>query len=336
MAGFRPRWRAEPGSPLRYTRLVESEGTSESFSRSEIRRILGVNENRLRAWERIGLAETKETYSFADLVSLTTLQGLSENDIPPKRVRDALHHLRLRLAHVRYPLHELKIIADGRRIAVELPGERMEAITGQMLFDFEADGKRPVTTLEPSLNDLRPDASEESSEFWFQYALELESSGARPEEIIAIYSKVLETKGDAAGAWVNIGTLQYRDGQLENAERSYREALRAYPEYALAHFNLGNICEETGRLEEAAEHYERALEYRRDYADAHYNLALVQERRKRFLSAAKHWQAYLNLDTASPWANVARRKSKHLLQASGSGPGPAGTSLRKPLRDRSD
>lgn len=321
---------------LRYTRLVESEGTSESFSRSEIRRILGVNENRLRAWERIGLAETRGSYSFADLVSLTTLQSLSQNDIPLKRIRDALHHLRLRLEHVRYPLHELKIIADGRRIAVELPGERMEALTGQMLFDFEADGKRPVTTLDPGLNDLRPDAGEENSEFWFQYALELESAGARPEEIIEVYGKVLETNGDAAGAWVNIGTLQYRDGQLENAERSYREALRAYPEYALAHFNLGNICEETKRLEEAAEHYENALQYRRDYADAHYNLALVQERRKRFLSAAKHWQAYLNLDTTSPWANVARRKSRHLLQASGSGPGPVGTSIRKPLRNRPD
>ena len=315
---------------------MESEGTSESFTRSEIRRILGINENRLRSWERIGLTDARETYSFAHLVSLTTLQSLSDNDIPPKRIRDALHHLRLRLAHVRYPLHELKIIADGRRIAVELPGERMEALTGQMLFDFKSDGKRPVTTLEPSLDDLRPDSGEENSEFWFHYALELESSGARPDEIISVYGKVLETNGDAAGAWVNIGTLQYRDGQLENAERSYREALRAYPEYALAHFNLGNICEETERLDEAAEHYEHALKYRRDYADAHYNLALVQERRKRFLSAAKHWQAYLNLDTASPWANVARRKRRHLLQASGSGLGPVGTAIRKPLRNKRD
>ena len=311
---------------------MESVGASETYTRSEIRRILGIDENRLRSWERSGLTETQDSYSFSDLISLRTLQNLRENNTPPKRIREALKQLRLRLADVERPLHELKIVSDGRNIAVELPGEKMEAITGQMLFDFEADKLRSVSTLDPK-SDSELLGNPETGEACFQRALELESSGAPAEEVLEVYEKVLRKDPHAAGAWVNVGTLQYRQGWLERAERSYREALRAYPEYALAHFNLGNVCDELGRLDEAVEHYEAALRCQRNYADAHFNLALVQERRKHFLVAAKHLQAYLNLDSSSPWAKIAGRKRKSLLSAAARGDSSTGGSLRKPSKD---
>ncbi len=319
-------------SLLGYTGAVESAGASETYSRSEIRRILGIDENRLRSWERSGLTETQDRYSFSDLISLRTLQNLRENNTPPRRIREALEQLRLRLADVKHPLHELKIVSDGRNISVELPGEKMEAITGQMLFDFEADKLRSVSTLDPESDAEQP----ETGEAWFQHALELESSGTPAEEVIQAYEKVLRKDPQAAGAWINIGTLQYRQGWLERAEQSYHEALRAYPEYALAHFNLGNVCDDLGRLDEAAEHYEAALRCQRDYADAHFNLALVQERRKHFLVAAKHLQAYLNLDSSSPWSKIARRKRKSLLGAAARGDAAGGESLRKPYKDARD
>ena len=322
--------------PLRYTLSVESARASETYTRAEIRRILGINENSLRSWERVGLTEPRDDYSFADLISLKTLQSLRENQIPAKRIREAMQQLRTRLANVSRPLDELKIVSDGRRIAVELPGEKMEALTGQMLFNFEAERLRPVSTLERKDREQQHGSGAQGEEYWFQYALDLERSGAPPHEIIEIYRKVLDYNPEAAGAWVNIGTLHYRQGLLQLAEKSYKEAIRAYPEYALAHYNLGNVCEETSRLEEAAEHYESALRYRSDYADAHYNLALVHERREQFLDAAKHWQRYLDLDPTSPWATVARRKRQRLLGFAGDDESTPGGSFRKPFMDAND
>lgn len=322
--------------PLRYTLSVESERASDTYTRAEIRRILGINENSLRSWERVGLAEPRDDYSFADLITLKTLQSLRENQIPAKRIREAMQQLRTRLANVSRPLDELKIVSDGRRIAVELPGEKMEALTGQMLFNFEAEQLRSVSTLDRRESQQRPSSGAEGEEYWFQYALELERSGAPPHEIIEIYRKVLDCNPEAAGAWVNIGTLHYRQGLLQLAEQSYKEAIRAYPEYPLAHYNLGNVYEETSRLEDAMEQYEAALRYRSDYADAHYNLALVHERREQYLDAAKHWQRYLELDPASPWATVARRKRERLLGFAEDDESTPGGSFRKPFTDASE
>ena len=95
------------------------------------------------------------------------------------------------------------------------------------------------------------------------------------------------------------------------------------PNYALAHFNLGNVCEEIDRLAEAVNHYKIALRLQSDYADAYYNLALVYERLGEPMRAAKQWQAYLQLDSAGPWAGIARQQLNSLLKITPGGKGPA-------------
>ena len=311
---------------------MESGKASETYARSEIRRILGINENRLRSWERAGLTEARQEYDFSDLISLRTLQNLREQQIPAKRIQEALEHLSRRLSNVSRPLDELKIVSNGGRITVELPGERMEAITGQLVFHFESENLRPVATLELRQGKGESAGAGKGEEYWFHHALDLEQKGAPPGEVVQAYREVLASNPLAAGAWVNIGTLYHREGMLDHAESNYREAVEAYPEYALAHFNLGNVCEETGRLDEAIEHYETALSHQADFADAHYNLASVYERRGHFLSAAKHWRQFLCLDATSPWANVARRKLERLPDADASEKDRAHT-FRKPLQD---
>ncbi len=308
---------------------MEAGGASESYTRAGIRRILGINENRLRAWERVGLTEAKERYSFSDLISLKTLQGLREKQIPTKRIHEALQQLRRRLATVGHPLDELKVVTDGRRIAVELPGGKIEALTGQMLFQFDTESLRPVSTIETQLNAAAHGDRPEEGEALFQHALELETKGAPTPQVIDLYRQVLECNPQAAGALVNLGTLQFQLGQSEMAEEHYRQALLLYPEYALAHYNLGNVCDAAGRLEEAAEHYATALRHCPHYADAHYNLALTEERRLHWSAAAKHWQAYLQLDSTSPWARIARLKFRQLTEPAKVGELPVGGAFRK-------
>ena len=310
---------------------MESGKASECYSRSSIRRILGINENRLRAWERAGLTEVKQNYSFADLISLKTLQGLSAERISAKRIQQALKHLRHRLASVREPLSELKIVLYGRRIAFELPGEKIEALTGQLLLEFDVEQLRQSSVVEIQSSPTRSGEPALDGEELFQRALELENSGAPVPELVGLYRKVLERDPAAAGALVNLGTLQFRQGETAQAEQHYRDALRLYPNYALAHYNLANVCDASGRLEEAVQHYSDALRYCPDYADAHYNLALVEERLQRSAEAARHWSAYLQFDSSSPWAKIARLKLRQLREPGKGGPQPVGTAFRKPF-----
>lgn len=327
---------ASTAIPLGYTRSVESGKASERYSRSGIRRILGINENRLRSWERAGLTEAKDSYSFSDLISLRTLQGLRKEQISTKRIQEALKQLRHRLATDAHPLSELKIVSYGRRIALELPGEKIEAMTGQLLLKFDVERLRQASVVEMQSAENYSLAPAPDGEALFQRALELENNGAPAPEVVELYRKVIECDPAAAGAMVNLGTLQFRQGETDQAEQHYRNALRIHPDYALAHYNLANICDASGRLEEAAQHYSDALRCRPDYADAHYNLALVEERLERSAEAAKHWDAYLQFDSSSPWAKIARAKLQQLRRPLNTGSRPVGTSFRKPLSGSQD
>ena len=315
---------------------MESGRASEAYTRPEIRRILGIRENSLRSWERAGLAEAKTSYSFADLISLKTLKSLRSARIPTRKIRDAMQQLRLRLANVSSPLDELKIVSDGRRIAVELPGERMEALTGQMLFDFDAKSLKSAATLEFGRHGPTELSDKDQCDSWFRLAREMEESGVAPGEIIDVYRKVVDLNPLAAGAWVNMGSLHYRQHLLGMAEHCYNQALKAYPEYALAHFNLGNVFEDTDRLDEASQHYRNALRLKPDYGDAHFNLALVEERRERFPEAIEHWQNYLELDSSSTWAIIARRNCERLIQSGGNREGNVGRPPAPPVRPTRD
>jgi tetratricopeptide (TPR) repeat protein len=285
----------------------------QNFSRDDVRRILKISETRLRSWERGGFLKTRREFTFADLIELKTLQKLRQSRIPAQRIRRALTSLAKKLHGVERPLTELKILSDGRTIAVDLGDGRMEALTGQLLIDFETEVLQRITELKRR-DTVSPAVRERESEQWFQTGLQLEESGAPLQEALAAYEKSLALNPNAAGACINLGTLHYQLRNLTEAERRYRQALEIDPEYPLAHFNLANIYDEQGRLEEAQAHYQVALRLRPDYADAHYNLALLYEKIGEPMRAVKHWRAYLKADPASPWAGVARQQLDNLLR----------------------
>ncbi|MBI3697150.1 MAG: tetratricopeptide repeat protein, partial [Acidobacteria bacterium] len=210
--------------------------TKQAYSRDDVRRILNLTAARLRSWERIGLVEPRQEFSFADLIALKTLQKLRENRIPPDRIRRALSSLSKKLAGVQRPLHELKIISDGKKIEVDLGDGKMEALTGQLLFDFETSTLHTVTELKQREKQSR-EVQERESEHWFQTGLQLEESGAPPQEALHAYQRSLELNPNAAGACVNMGTIYYQAQNLAEAERCYRRSLEIDPDYPLAHFN---------------------------------------------------------------------------------------------------
>ncbi len=284
----------------------------EQYTRADVRRKFGVTERQLQSWERQELLTAAKTYSFSELVAIQTLIKLRENHIAPRRIGEALAALRRKLDWVKEPLSELRIVCDGKRIAVHLPGEKMEPVSGQILFDFDAAGLANVKSLpekKRGANRLR------ESEAWFQKGLDLEETGAPVEAAVDAYRKALELNPEAAGALVNLGTICYRQHKFAEAETYYRDAVAADPEYPLAQFNLGNLYDEQGQVGEAFVHYRRALQLNPGYADAHFNVALLCERTGDSLKAVHHWKTYLKLDNSGQWAEIARRQLARLREA---------------------
>jgi tetratricopeptide (TPR) repeat protein len=284
----------------------------EAYSRAYVRRHFRISERQLKSWEREELIPPSDTYSFSDLLAIQTLLKLRKGRIRSRQVAAALASLRQKLNGVQQPLSELRIVSDGRRIAVHVAGQKMEALSGQILLDFDAGSVAQIA----SFPAKKPPASRlREAEAWFQKGLELEETGAPVEQAIEAYQKVLELNAEAAGALVNLGTIYYRMRKLPEAETYYREAIDADPNYPLANFNLGNLYDEQGRLDEAFKYYRRTLELSPNYADAHFNLALLSERIGDNLKAVHHWKAYLKLDGSGQWADIAKRQLERLRQA---------------------
>jgi tetratricopeptide (TPR) repeat protein len=278
--------------------------------------MLAISGQQLRGWQRKGFIPQDDAFSFSDLIALRALQKLRENRIPSKQIGRALVSLKQKLSDVEWPLSELKIVSNGRSIAVQLAGQKMCAITGQMLFDFDTAEIAAVRAFPQSAKTPggrhQKLADERQAEMWFQRGLELEEAGAPPVEALEAYKMAVELNSNAAGALVNLGTIHYHLHKFKEAVDYYQRAIEVDPRYPLAHFNMGNLCDEQGHTEDAFKHYETALKLNPDYADAHYNVALLCEQTGDFLKATKHWKAYLKVDGSSAWANIARKQLEKL------------------------
>lgn len=297
---------------------VSDPAPKRTYSREEVCRLLGVKEQVLAGWESHGFVQPLDPYQFQDLVALKTLRQLRSRRLRPERIRLILDSLREKLAHVRDPLSELKIFTDGRRLAVQVDGRRMEPLSGQLLLDFDQaeirrllqfPGKRAEQTLAETLA-----ARQREAEKWFERAVELEQTGGPSDHIITAYQKAIEFNPDAPGPHANLGTVYFHLKKWGDAEAEYRKAIELQPGYALAHFNLGNLHDELNQWAAALESYKKALELQPDYADAHYNIALLYQGRGDVLQAVRHWRSYLKIDPTGYWAGIARRELTRLRQ----------------------
>ena len=276
--------------------------------------MLGISERQLRGWERQRLIPTAESFSFSDLIAVRTLRKLRDNRISSKQIGHAVQSLREKFSEVEHPLSELKISPDGRTVAVQIAGQKMEAVSGQMLLNFDSEAATAVRTWpDKKLSDER--LREKQAELHFQRGLACEETGAPIEQAIEAYRAAIDLNPCATGALVNLGTIYYRMRGFGEAESYYKRAIAVDSGYALAHFNLGNLYDETGQLRNAHEYYELALRIHSNYADAHFNMALLCEKTGDAMKAVRHWKAYLRLDSSSSWAEIARRQLDKLKDA---------------------
>ncbi len=307
-----------------------------SYTRKEVCRLLKLENRQLKSWERQQLIPELEHYRFSDLLALKRLARLRSENAHPRRIRKALDSLREFLRETPQAEEDVQVYKDGRQVRIQIGKQKLEAGSGQLLFDFAEEELNKLLHLPSSFKSSAAIAQrlrqKLEADRWFEHGLELEQTGAPYEQIIEAYQKAAELDPRSAGARVNLGTVFFNGHAWADAETQYKEALAIDADYALPHFNLGNLYDERGDSASALHHYCEAIRIYPAYADAHYNLALLNQSLGDVMSAVKHWRAYLKLDGASTWAQIARRELAKLESATvvpGKRPMPAKLQLVK-------
>lgn len=116
------------------------------------------------------------------------------------------------------------------------------------------------------------------------------------EEAQAAFSKAVtfNRKLSTPSAWPphDLGYLQLRLQQFEQAEQSLREALKYDPNFAEAHYHLGRALENQGRNDAAIEEYKSAAALDVKLATPLYSLGLLYRRSGRDAEAASALAEY--------------------------------------------
>jgi tetratricopeptide (TPR) repeat protein len=280
------------------------------YCREDVLRILRLPVKQLASWEKAGLIASSEHYSFDEMVKLRKLRDLSATRISVKSIQRSVDAMQ-KVSGMANPLLESAAVRQGSRVAFRQFGALVDPMTRQMAFDFELKPCAGMVVVRR--HGQEPIHAAAEMQEMFLRAVRLEEIPDRLEEAKGVYETILELHAGHAAAAINLGTIHYNEKDFAGAERLYRLATEADPEYALAFFDLGNVLDEQQRLDEAIVAYERALTLVPQYADAHYNLALAYERLKEPRKALRHWTSYTRLDPTGPWASHARGQAKKIL-----------------------
>ncbi|MCP3024708.1 tetratricopeptide repeat protein [Cupriavidus basilensis] len=229
-------------------------------------------------------------FSFQDMVLLRTANSLHDARIPTRLIVRALARVKASRG-AGQPLTGVRIRAMGNEVATKDEGRGWQAVSGQMLMDFEPG--EPGAAVVESLHDARAPAAE--AQDWFLVGAELETE--KPIEAEAAYRRALEAEPTFLDPYLNLGCTLCDAGRFGDAVELYRIGVTYLPNEPLLHFNLGVALEDMSRTGEALSSYERCITLAPDFADAHFNAARIHETLGNGMRAIRHFNAYRRLRT---------------------------------------
>lgn len=256
----------------------------QEYSLADLKRLFGLPPTLIRKLSQAGFiappkARGKSPYTFQQLLVLRVAGALKAAKIPTAKIAAALEKIRLALPADRLPA--IALAASGKDLAVRDGAREWEA-SGQYAL--------PLGTPAAQVAELRspreqPGVARADDHYRRGHMLEeTDVIAAR-----AAYLAALSLQEDHLEARINLGRLLHLDGQLEEAERLYREAKNSS---ALLSFNLAIVLEDLQREEEAVAEYRAALAQDPLLCDAHFNLARLHEKANRPRDALRHLLAY--------------------------------------------
>jgi serine/threonine-protein kinase len=101
---------------------------------------------------------------------------------------------------------------------------------------------------------------------------------------------------ESAPVYYSLGDMQYRTGQLADAERSFRRALQLQPDFDSAQRGLAQVLAGTGRLDEAEALLGEAIRVARSWTN-YFMLGTIEYRAGRYAAAA---EAFKRATEAAP------------------------------------
>ena len=292
------------------------EPVTDVFTRRrEVAKLLGVSDTRLRSLDRAGIVSPsgqrgkQRAYTFQDLIALRATRELLAHRVRLRDVARAIGALRQALPRVTRPLQELRIVGDGRRVVVRAEEGSFEALTGQMVLDFQVQALRDdvVRVLRP---EPTPTRARTAYDLYVQ-ASALDEDPSTYDQAEELYERATRLDPSLAIAYTNLGNIRFRRGDEPGAVALYRRAIEVDARQPEAHYNLGYVMlEPRGEARTATSFFERALEGDPRFADAHFNLAMAWEQLGERARARPHWRKYLELEPTGTWADVAREHVK--------------------------
>ena len=101
------------------------------------------------------------------------------------------------------------------------------------------------------------------------------------ERAIAEYRAAQAFNADRADGWLNLGALEVRLGNRQQAEADYRRAIRLQPSFIPPYINLADLYREEGRDADGEPVLRQVLALHPDSGDVHHALGLLLVRQKR-------------------------------------------------------
>ena len=275
------------------------------YSARAVAAILGMSVARLRSYLRAGIVTPTRSqkgemrFSFDDLVLLRKAEGLVEQRIPARRVRDAIKKIRDGLPPGA-SVQRIALSGEGQRVIADDGHRRWHPDSGQFVFDFKNSSPDERGATVTSLTNARATAIPVADQDSPLTARDLYKRGCllettSPDEACDAYRAALELEPEFADAHVNLGRLLHEVGDVYAALVHYRAALSLRPGDTTAAFNVGVALEDLGATVDAITAYRRALECEPRNPDAHYNLARLLEQDGKPDLAVRHLLLYRQL-----------------------------------------
>ncbi|HKJ16255.1 MAG TPA: tetratricopeptide repeat protein, partial [Xanthomonadales bacterium] len=106
------------------------------------------------------------------------------------------------------------------------------------------------------------------------------AEGVKLRAALDDYVAAQRYNGDRPESWLNLGNLNLRMGDVEQAEKDYRQALKLAPDFGAGYLNLADHFRYMGREGESAELLRAGLEKQPEDAALHHALGLSLVRRE--------------------------------------------------------
>jgi tetratricopeptide (TPR) repeat protein len=258
----------------------------QEYSLADLKRLFGLPPALIRKLSQAGFitppkARGKSHYSFQDLLVLRVAGALKAAKISTPKIAKALEQIRSALPSGRLPA--IALAASGKDLAVREGSREWEASGQYALPLMPRAGPGQVAELRRTPEV--PAAAVAHEHYERGHLLEDTDVGAAR----AAYLAALSVQEDHLEARINLGRLLHLAGQLNEAEKLYRQAKSSS---AVLSFNLATLLEDLEREEEAVAAYREALALDPLLCDAHFNLSRLHEKANRPREALKHLLAY--------------------------------------------